>query len=108
MPVAGLLPPPSPSYTSEQIFHTYFDSPSAVRLGLLMVCLGGGVLGPWMAVISVQLKRIEGAYSPLAYTDLGLGMVTLIVFVLPPMVMQTIAFRTDRDPSSMLALQDLA
>jgi len=35
-------------------------------------------------------------------------MVTLIVFVLPPMVMQTIAFRTDRDPSSMLALQDLA
>jgi hypothetical protein len=85
----------------------YAHHRAARQLGLLVVCLGGGLLGPWVAAITTQLKRIEGEHSPLSYTNLGLGMLTLIVFVLPMMVFQTAAYRSDRDPQILVALNDL-
>lgn len=105
--LAGLLPPPSPSDTLTQVVSLYSHNSTGLRLGLLVVCLAGALLGPWVAAITVQLKRIEGEESPLAYTNLGLGMLTLIVFVLPMMVMETAAFRPERNPVVLQALNDL-
>ncbi len=105
--LAGFLPPPSPADSIEQVVALYRDRTDGIRAGLLLTCLGGGLFGPWVAAISTQLKRIEGRDSPLTYTQLGLGMLTLVVFTIVPMVLQTAAFRLDRNPDALLALHDL-
>lgn len=107
--LAGFLPPPPPSpHTAiEEIARLYGDHVDRIRAGLLITCLAGGLLGPWVAAISTQLKRIEGPDSPLTYAQLGLGMVTLVVFTVVPMVLQAAIFRPDRDADALLALHDL-
>jgi UDP-N-acetylmuramyl pentapeptide phosphotransferase/UDP-N-acetylglucosamine-1-phosphate transferase len=104
--LAGFLPPPSPGGLDE-VAAVYSGNTDGIRAGLLLTCFAGGLLGPWVAAISTVLKRIEGPDSPLTYTQLGLGMVTLIVFTVVPMVLQTAAFRPDRNPDALLALHDL-
>jgi len=106
--MAGLVPPPAPSDSPAQVAELYRDNTDLMRGGLLVVCLGGGAMGGWMAAITVQLKRIEGESSPFAYTALGLGMLTLLVFVFPPMVMETALFRPERSPELLSLLHDLA
>jgi hypothetical protein len=104
--LAGLLPPPSPAETAQQVVELYAHNTNGLRLGIVVVQVAGGLLGPWVAAITAQLKRIEGPDSPLAYTNLGLGMLTLVVFVLPPMAWQAAAFRSERDAASVQALHD--
>jgi hypothetical protein len=106
--VGGLMPPPKPSWTGEQVQAFYQSNTNGIRAGLLITLLGATLTAPWVAAISTQMKRIEGRYSPLAYTQLGLGMLGILLFVFPVMTMQTVAFRPDRDPSQMLLLNDLA
>jgi hypothetical protein len=105
--LARLLPPPSPADTIDQVAHLYAHNTNGLRLGVVVMQVAGAVLGPWVAATTTQLKRIEGDDSPLTYTNLGLGMLTLIVFVVPPMAWQAAAFRLDRDSSAIQALHDL-
>lgn len=105
--LARLLPPPSPADTIDQVAHLYAHNTNGLRLGVVVMQVAGALLGPWVAAITTQLRRIEGEDSPLTYTNLGLGMLTLIVFVVPPMAWQAAAFRLDRDPSTIQALHDL-
>lgn len=106
--VAGLVPPPSPDDSAREIQALYQDNTDMLRLGLVLTMVAGALTGPFVAAISTQLKRIEGRYSPLAYTQLGLGMLGVLLFIFPVMVMQTAAFRPDRDPDTLLMLNDLA
>jgi hypothetical protein len=104
--LAGWLPPPAPGDV-QKVVAVYQTNVNGIRAGLVLTCLAGGLLGPWVASISTVLRRIEGPVCPLTYTQLGLGMVTLVVFTVVPMVMQTAAYRPDRDPDVLLALHDL-
>jgi hypothetical protein len=70
--------------------------------------VAGALTAPWVAAISTQLKRIEGERCPLTWTQLGLGMLGVLLFIFPTMVMQAIAFRPNRDPQLMLLLDDVA
>jgi hypothetical protein len=104
--LARLLPPPSPADSARQVVDLYSHNTNGLRLGVLVMQVAGALLGPWVAAITTQLKRIEGRDSPFTYTNLGLGMLTLVVFVLPPMAWQAAAFRPERDPASVQALHD--
>jgi hypothetical protein len=104
--LAGYLSPPPPGDVG-QVAAVYGANTNGIRAGLLLTCLAGGLFGPWVAAISTVLKRIEGPDSPMTYTQLGLGMLTLVVFTVVPMVLQTAAFRPDRDLDVLLALHDL-
>lgn len=106
--IGGLIPPPRPSESAAQITHFYTHHTNGIRAGLVLTLIGATLTGPWVGVISAQLKRIEGTYSPLAYIQLGLGMLDIMAFVFPVMFMQVAAFRPNRDPSQILLLNDLA
>lgn len=106
--IAGLIPPPSPHETARQIQHLWADHTNLKRLGLALTMVAAALTGPFVAVISVQMRRIEGEYSPLAYAQLGLGMLGVLLFIIPTFLMQAIAFRPHRDPSQMLLLNDAA
>jgi hypothetical protein len=106
--LAGLVPPPSPHDTALQIQHFWAHHTDLRRLGLVVTMFAGALTGPFVAVITTQMRRIEGEHSPLAWTQLGMGMIGVLLFIFPVMVMQAIAFRPTRDPNLMLLLNDAA
>lgn len=105
---AGFVPPPSPQADALEIARRFQEDADSIRFGMILLMIGGALYAPWSAVISVQLKRIEGRYSPMAYTQLALGAVFVLVFIVPVMIWQTAAFRPDGDPEIIQRLNDLA
>jgi len=108
MLLADFIPPPSPHDSAEQIAAMFRDNTDRIRVGVLLSMLGTGLLCPWYAVIAVQVKRIEGRWSPLAYTCLIAGACGVLEIVLPQMTWQAAAFRPERSPEVTQALNDLA
>lgn len=106
--MAGLVPPPSPNATAQTIQRFWDHDVTLTRFGLVVTMFAAALTGPWVAVIAVQMKRIEGEHCPYTWTQLGMGMLGVLLFVLPVIVMQAILFRPQRDPNLILLLDDLA
>ena len=104
--LAGFAPPLSPNAPAVEIANYYRDHATAIRIGLCLTMLGAALIGPFVAAISTQMKRIEGEHSPLANTQLGLGMLMVLLFVIPCFLLGTAAFRPERDPELILLLND--
>lgn len=104
---AGFLPPPAPTSTVSQIVAMYDEHRTAIKIGLALTAFGSALLAPFIAVLTVQMKRIEGAQAPLAYIQLALGALFIIEFFLPTMVLQAAAYRANRSPEIIYALNDL-
>jgi hypothetical protein len=105
--IAGFIPPPSPHDTADQIAHIFRSHPTRIRFGLVLTMFGAALLGPFVAVITVQMKRIEGRHSPLAYLQLALGALLVIEFIIPVMVLQAAAFRPELAATTIRTLDDL-
>ena len=77
-------------------FHA--DNQTRIRRGLLIALVGTGFCLPWAAVLAVHLQRIEGRWSPLAYTRL-VGGVLLTLLAAFLMFAMAAAFRpAERSP----------
>jgi hypothetical protein len=105
--IAGFIPPPSPNESAQQVAARFRDNANNIRLGLLLTMYSGTLTVPWVAAISVQLKRMEGHFSPLTYTQLGLGVLLPIEFIVPIYFWETAAFRPGRSPEIIQTLNDL-
>ena len=105
--LAGFVPPPSPNENAAQIAQLFTDHAFRIRAGLVLTSLSSALLLPFFAVISVQLKRIEGAASPLAYLQMTAGALACLEFIFPVMIWQAAAFRPDRSPDAIQLLNDL-
>jgi hypothetical protein len=53
------------------------------------------------------MKRIEGRHTPLTYTQLGLGVLLPIEFIVPIYFWQAAAYRPERSAESIQMLNDL-
>jgi hypothetical protein len=73
----------------------------------MVVVLGAALLGPFFAVISVQMRRIEGPRPTLAYAQLVLGACFILEIIFPMMAIQTAAFRPERNGSIQQTLNDM-
>jgi hypothetical protein len=105
--IAGFNPPPSPHDSAAQIASIFRAHPDRIRLGLVLTMFGSALLGPFIAEITVQMKRIEGRHSPLAYTQLALGALLAIEFIVPVIVLETAALRPSLSPETLRTLDDL-
>src|SRR5262249_32730210 len=105
--VAQWLPPPRPTESAHQIASMYRAHAVTIRVGILLCTLGAGLLGPFMAMISVQLRRIEGRSPVSAYCQLTLGGLLILELIYPLMILATAAFRPDRPESAVQTLNDL-
>ena len=103
---AGLIPPPSPTLTADEVVAFYSANLSLIRLGLAVSLLSSGLLVPFSAVITTQMKRIQGIGTTLAYTQLGAGSVNVMVFVLPYLIFAAASFRPERSPELTLLLHE--
>ncbi|MDT7645424.1 MAG: hypothetical protein QOC75_2424 [Pseudonocardiales bacterium] len=106
--LANFVPLPAPNLSAQQLADIFTSNPNKIRLGLVVAMLGTALMGPFTAVITVQLKRIEGAHSPFAYAQLSLGVMIPVVIILPMTSLAAAAYRGDRPPAVIQALSDQA
>jgi len=106
--VAGLLPPPSPSESATRISRFYQHHATSIRWGSVIMMFGAACLGPWMAVMTKLIKKIEGPSSPTAYCQLALGALLILELIFPLMILEVTVLRPDRAPSEILLLSDLS
>lgn len=104
--LAGFAPPLSPDASALEIQAYYQEHRNMIQAGLCFTMLGAALIGPFVAAISTQLKRIEGPNSVLSSTQLGLGMLMILLFVVPCFLLGAAAFRPERDPELIMLLND--
>ena len=106
--VAGWIPPPHPSRSAQQVANAYLHHKYRIRVGVLLMSLGVGLVFPWVVVVFVQLRRIGRHVVPLAYLSLVAGALTAMMFMLPCAFWEVAAYRPERDPQLTQLLNDMA
>ena len=105
---AGFIPPPGPYLTQDQVVAMYQANATGIRTGMVFMMISGMFISPMVAVISVQLKRIEGATPLMTYTQLSSGSVGILFFVIPAVIFLITAYRLDRPPELTYLMNDFA
>lgn len=106
--IAGFVPPPGPGQSLEQIVAVYTEHGARIRIGLIVACAGVTLLAPWIAVVAIQMRRIEGELAPMGLTQAMLGAILIIEFFVPSVMWMAAAFRPEFDPNFTYRLHDLA
>ena len=105
--LAGWLPPPTPSLTTDEVAAMYQAHANRIRLGMALVMSGSAFLLPFTAAISAQMRRMQDISHLSIYMQLGAGTANVLVLLLPPIILGVAAFRPERDPAITVALHDL-
>jgi len=107
--VAGILPlPPGPTESSAEVMSFFTDDHTRVLLGFVLSSIGVCLIVPQFAVISLHMRRMEGGWPVLAFMQLVVAAVTTVINLFPQLIWAVAAFRSDRDPSDVVLLNDLA
>jgi hypothetical protein len=105
--VAGFFPPPSPNQSAAQVAAMIDQHRTGIRIGIV-ICLGScPLLMPFLASFTIQMLRIEGLRPVLAYTQLALGALATLEFVIPYVFMLISTYRADQHPDVTRALYDI-
>lgn len=105
---AGFIPPVSPHQSAESLKQIFVEHQGRILVGMLLGMLGTGFACPFVGVITVALKRIEGPFAPLTYAQLLLGAMLPIALVVGMSFLMCAAYRVDRDAESVHAFSDEA
>lgn len=105
--IAGFVPPHAPLMSAAEVATAYSENTGGIRFGMLLAMFSASLTIPFAAVIAVQLRRIEGRSSVLAYTELAAGAVAVWILIIPAILWTAAAFRPDRDPQIILLLNDV-
>lgn len=106
--VAGFIPPPSPSLGIEELAAIYIDRKTNIQVGMLIVMAAQGLFAIFVAELTVQLRRIEGPHSPLAYAQLALGVLAVLLVILPSILQEVATFRPqEHSPQTLRLLTDI-
>lgn len=107
--VAGFIPPIPPDNTALEVADQYIREQDRIRAGALIMMIATGFIIPFTAVISTQLARIEGRWTPLCFTQLAAGTVGVVAALVPVMMFMATAYRPEgRDPQITQAMNDFA
>jgi NADH:ubiquinone oxidoreductase subunit 6 (subunit J) len=105
---AGFIPPPAPGQSAEQVARTYLDDQGRIRAGMVIVLVGAAFLLPWVAVISLQLQRIERRWGPMSLVQLAAGALGIVIFLFPAVMWLVAAYRpADRSAQTLQLLNDI-
>jgi hypothetical protein len=107
--LAGVLPVPLGAHnTPEEVVAFYRDNSMTVRTGLVIAAIGLGGIFPLVAVISMQMMRMEGRYPILSFLQFVCGSATGVFLLVPMLLMTVAAFRPDRTPELTVTLNDIS
>jgi hypothetical protein len=106
--MAGLVPPPAPGVSAAVFTHRLLAHRELFRVGIVIALASVPLFGVFTAGLTVQLKRIEGAHSPMSYVQLGLGMLAVLLILFPMFWLLAAAFRPGRSDQLIQLLGDMA
>jgi hypothetical protein len=93
---AHFAPPPAATMTDVEIGAVFRDHTTGIRIGMMLMVFGAALLGPFVAVISAHMRRVEGPRPTLSYLQLMLGACFIMEIIFPCMAVQTAAYRPER------------
>jgi hypothetical protein len=105
--VARWVAPPRPSESAVQIARMFQVHTGGIRLGIVLALFGAALLGPFMAMLSVHLRRISDGSAASAYCQMTLGGLLVLELIIPLMVLAAAAFRPYRPAAEIQLLDDL-
>lgn len=106
--LASLVPPPAPSLSAAEAQAFWSSHTDLKRLGLVLMMVGGGFIAPFSVALAAQMKRMEGAFSPMTYLQLVGGALGTMAVLLPSLLFMACAFRPERPAEVTQGLMDLA
>ena len=105
---AGIVPPPSPMLSADQVAQLYSTNTSAIRTSMIVHLATAAFYIPFTALISVFLRKIEKDTPVFTYTQLISGLWVAITSIVATLIISTAAFRPERSPEITQALNDFA
>ncbi|WP_354700209.1 hypothetical protein DSM112329_00474 [Paraconexibacter sp. AEG42_29] len=102
--LARFIPPPSPEKSPADVVDMYREHTGAIQLGLVITLFASALLVPFAAVISAQMRRIEGPRSVMAWTQLVSAGLLSLEFIIPLMIWQTAAYRVDSNSAEIIRM----
>ncbi|OMC33111.1 hypothetical protein A5742_14535 [Mycolicibacterium fortuitum] len=84
----------------------YSRDRARIQLGIWVLTAAAPLLAFYGAALSYQVRRTVGD-SPLATAQSLVAACLILEFIFPQLIWQTNAFRTDRDPVTLLMFHDL-
>jgi hypothetical protein len=105
---AGFVPPPSPSLGADEVAAIYQSHTALIRIGMLLAVLSNVFYLPFIASISVQMRRMQGVGLTPVYLQLGAGSIGTVLLLLPELGFLLTAFRPERSPQLTMLLNDAA
>jgi hypothetical protein len=105
--IAGFIPPPAPKLTGEQLEQLFTDNAVRIRIGMIVSLFASALLASWSAAITILMLRMRGRVGALAYTNLAVGALFVLEFIISLIIWQSMTYRA-RDPQVLLAMNDTA
>jgi hypothetical protein len=104
--ISGQFPVLSPNMTPGQLAAYYRTDTNLIRSGLLISFVSSALYLPFTAVISTQLRRMEGSTPILAYAQFAGGMGTIVALLFTMSLLIVAAYRPERAPEITQMLHD--
>src|SRR5581483_10619172 len=78
-----------------------------IRFGLMLPLFASPLYASWSAALAAQMTRVRAAHPVMADLQLVLGGLTVLVFMIPALLLEIAAFRPERSPETIQALNDI-
>ena len=107
-PMMGFIPPPDPSWTSEQFVAHIAERSFTFKVAIVLGCIAGMLQIPWTIMIAYHVARMEKGRTPLLAAGCIVGGWVNALFTLVPFVWWGgVIYRMDRNPDVIRFLNDI-
>jgi hypothetical protein len=103
---AGFLVPPQPTRSTAATVEFLTSHAGAIKFGLLVCCLSGGIYVLFSIPLSIHIRRIEGPSAVLAVFQICMAALTGFIVIFPCYFWFYATYRP-RDPDTMVLLNDM-
>ncbi|MFT4246534.1 MAG: hypothetical protein QM581_00670 [Pseudomonas sp.] len=101
-----LFPPPSPSAGVQEVYQFFMGNRSAILWSVIIMAIFAPFFYFFAVVTSLQMRRIEGGFGLLSYTQLTTAVIAPTGWIYPMSAMAVAAYRPDRAPDLVYLVSD--
>ena len=91
--IAGWLPVIEPGMTAAGLAARFVQDQMRIRIGMMFLVTASALWWSFSAVISTQMKRIEGPHHPLTYAQIGSAAGTALAVMVPAFLWLAMDYR---------------
>ena len=104
----GMVPPPAPSLTPDQVASFYSEHAFKIKLGAVVTSITSGFMVPWAVVVGFQLARNEDGPPVMSVLSVFGGCLQCLFLVLPCIFWGVAAYTTSRPPEVTALANEIA